>query len=120
MNYAQLKEDIKVLAAKQPEYKNQRKTVHRIGEEILYPYPEGSRMYEYYKKYNMKNTQSPIILHKENRHNLRLLYATQQLLKGKTFKEIESHNKESTFPLSYYQKQLDKLVEKYGEVAHTD
>lgn len=107
-----LKQDIKTLADQQPELKNQRKTVHRVGEKILYPYPEGSW------QHTKGLFQSPISLHENNRCNLRLLYATQQLLKGKTLEEIEPHNREATTPLSFYKKSLDDLVEKYGEASH--
>lgn len=96
-----LKETIKVLAEQQISLKNQRKTVHLIGERTLDPW-------------------RATLNHEINRHNLRLLYTTQQLLKGKSLKEIEPHNHESTIPLSAYQKELDQLVEKYGEVAHSN
>lgn len=96
-----LKQDIKRISSQQHNLKAQRKTVHFIGERTVEPW-------------------KAISVHSNNRHQLRLLHATQQLLKGKTLKEIEPHNRESTTPLSDYKKSLDLLVEKYEKIAHSN
>lgn len=99
----QLKEHIKFLAEQQPILRDQRKTVHNKLDRTVTPQQASSK-------------------HSDNRWNLRLLYATQQLLKGVPLEEIEKSNRPTTEPLTsaWIKKQLDKLVEKYGEAAHTD
>lgn len=93
-----LKQEIKKLSSEQPIYKNQRKTVHIIGERTMEPW-------------------QAIMNHSNNRHKLRLLYAVQGILKGKTLAEIETKNKPNKQPLSYYQNSLDKLIKQYEEVV---
>jgi hypothetical protein len=98
-----LKHDIAELAAQQPILRNQRKTIHLVGERTIEPSTASWK-------------------HAGNREQLRLLYATQQVLKGVPLAEIETSNKPNKIPLTnpWMKKQIDKLVEKYGEVAHTD
>jgi len=105
-----LRNTIKTLAAQQVELKNQRKTVYRVGPEIIYPYLPDS----YQFKHGMGGSRNPYQIHLQNREKLRLLYATQGLLKGRTLEEIEPHNKVNTIPLSSFRNQLDKLVAEYA------
>lgn len=96
-----LKQEIAVLAAEQQILRDQRKSVHNKLERTVSP-------------------QQAAYKHSNNRADLRLLYAVQQLLKGVPLEEIEKNNKPTTTPLTYYRTYLQKLVEKYGEVAHID
>lgn len=99
----QLKSDIKLLAEKQSYYRNQRKTINIVGERET-------------------SSSDATSSHFYNRHKLRLLYAVQGLLKGKTFKEIEPKNKPWKEPLDsfYIKKKLEKLLLQYSEeqIAH--
>lgn len=96
-----LKHDIAVLAAEQPILRDQRKSVHNKLERTFTPQQASSK-------------------HSANRADLRLLYAVQQLLKGVPIEEIEKSNRPTTTPLTSYKAYLEKLVDKYGEVAHTN
>jgi len=95
INIAKMKEDIKAKVELQKFYKNQKKTVHIIGERKM----EASQAW--YK-------------HFTNREDLRMLYATYGIARGKTFQQIErrydSHNEH---PLNKYQKTIDRILEGY-------
>lgn len=96
-----LKNTIKELSSQQQFFKNQRKSIHLVGERIISPYAATSK-------------------HLNNRHILRLMYAVQGLLKGKSLEEVETHNRPETYPLSYYRKEIDNLLAKYAEVTHSN
>ncbi len=93
-NILKLKNDIKELAEKQKYYRNQRKTVHIVGEREI---EASNAWYEHYK----------------NRNKLRIMYAAYGILKGKKFSEIENHYPEENHPLKEHQYQIDKLVKEY-------
>lgn len=90
-----LKDKIKTLAEGQSALRNQRKEVHIVGERTMSAYSASN-------------------LHYKNRHELRLLYTTQGLLRGRTLEEIEPKNSPETIPLSYYQTHIDKLLAQYA------
>jgi hypothetical protein len=90
-----IKEEIKKLAENQTSLRNQRKTVHIKGERVMEPWKAA-------------------YLHSENRYKLRLLYAAYHVLKGRDLSTFETKNKENTWPISIYKRDIDKLIEKYG------
>lgn len=96
-----LKIDIKKLAEGQAALRSQRKTINFVGERVL-------------------NAGQAFFQHKANRHQLRLLYTIQQLLKGKTLEQIEPKSKGDKLPLSVYQLKLDLLMRQYAPVTHSD
>lgn len=97
-----LKADIKLLAEGQSALKEQRKTVHFEGERTLTPNQAFSK-------------------HLENRHQLRLLYAAQGLLKGRTLEQIETKNRPDVYPLSVYTNSINKLIVKYATpIVHSN
>jgi len=89
-----MKADIKTKVEEQKFYRNQRKTVHLIGERVITPSEAQWK-------------------HQANRHNLRIMYATYGLARGKQFSQIENTHKEDPHPLTQYQGQIDKILEKY-------
>ena len=91
-----LKQEIKKLAELQKVLKDQRKTVHSKLERTIDP--ERAKWE-----------------HISNREYLRLLYAAQGLLRGKTFNQIESHFPEENHPLKSYQKLIDEIVKKHED-----
>ena len=89
-----LKNEIKKLVESQKSLKNQRKTVHLIGERTV---PAWEATYR----------------HLANRHKLRIMYAAYGTLKGKKYSEIENHYQEENHPLNEFTTQILQLVEKY-------
>ena len=91
-----LRAEIKRLAEEQIVLKNQRKTVNLVGERTM-------------------ETWKATMKHFENRIQLRLLYAALGLIRGLEMNQIETNPK---VPISM--SKVNKLVEKYAEVIHTD
>jgi hypothetical protein len=89
-----MKNDIKTLAEKQKFLRNQRKTVHIVGERQL---PAGEAGY----------------MHITNKNKLRILYAAYGIARGKTFKQIESSHSEENHPLMTFQRQIDYVLKSY-------
>ena len=89
-----LKSDFKELAEKQKFYRNQKKTVHIIGERQM---PAGDAWYQQYK----------------NRQKLRIMYAAYGIIRGKSFSQIENHYAEENHPLKEHQYLIDALIKKY-------
>jgi len=94
---ATLVKDIKKMSEEQRFYKNQRKTVHIVGERKM---PAWEAAHE----------------HEMNREDLRAMYAVYGLSKGKTFSEIENTFPEENHPLHELQWKIDKLMDKYKPV----
>ena len=95
-----LKNEIKKLAESQKGLRNQRKTVHIQGERVM-------------------ESWKATYLHSSNRHQLRLLYATYAILKGKTLEQFDAENptkKDGKQSILNYRNEIEKLVEKYGKV----
>ena len=97
INKAKLVADIKEKSELQRFYKNQRKSVHIVGERKL---PTWEAAYK----------------HQSNREDLRAMYAVYGLSKGKTFSQIENTHPEEDHPLKEIQWKIDKFIEKYGLV----
>ena len=89
-----LKEDFKICAEKQKFYRNQRKTIHLVGERKMQP---SDATYEYQK----------------NGEILRAMYAAYGLGRGKSFSVTESHYPEENHPLQKIQYRIDKIMESY-------
>ena len=89
-----LKNEIKTLAASQIILRDQRKSVYNKLERTITP-----------KEAAWK--------HEANRDELRIMYAAQGLLRGKTFSQIESNYPEESHPLKEYQSRIDRLVVKH-------
>jgi hypothetical protein len=89
-----LKSQIKVLASQQRELKNQRKTVHVVGERTMEPWKAW-------------------IQHQSNRSKLRDLYLVYGILRGKKLEDIDK-----TYPYKS-ETYINKLIEQHGgEIIH--
>jgi hypothetical protein len=93
-NIQKLKKDIKELVEKQKIYKNQKKTVHIIGERIM-------------------TAKEAWYAHYHNREKLRIMYAVYGLVRGKSFYQIENHYPEENHPLNKYKYTIDKMMNQY-------
>jgi hypothetical protein len=91
---AKMKADIKVKSEEQRFYRNQRKTVHIVGERKI-------------------EAKDATYRHQTNREDLRILYAAYGMARGKTFSQIESRYSEDQHPLNKYQRSIDRILEKY-------
>ena len=91
---AKMKADIKDKVELQKFYKNQRKTDKIIGERKM---PASEATYK----------------HQTNREDLRVIYATYGIARGRSFSQIENHYPEDGHPLQKYQKTIDRILEKY-------
>ena len=91
---ATLVKDIKKMSEEQRFYKNQRKTVHIVGE----------RKMEAWRAEHE---------HAMNREDLRVIYAVYGLSKGKTFSQIENAFPEENHPLNELQWKIDKFMDRY-------
>ena len=89
-----LKEDFKIIAEKQKFYKNQRKTIHIVGERKM---QASDATYEYQR----------------NGEVLRAMYAAYGLARGKSFSVIENHYPEENHPLHKIQWRIDEITNKY-------
>ena len=94
MNIEKMKNDIKESAEKQKFYRNQRKTVHIVGERKM-------------------TTSDATYEHQWNGHKLRIMYAAYGLARGKSFSQIENAHPEENHPLMKYQYDIDKLLKQY-------
>ena len=88
-----LKSEINALAIQQRELKNQRKTVHIVGERTKSPWEAAD-------------------LHSYNRYRLRIMYMAYGLLRGRTQDQIESNPKT---PIDM--DAVKKLVEKHEKAV---
>jgi len=88
-----LKNEIKSLSANQKVLKNQRKTIHLIGERTIAP-------------------DLATMRHKFNRYSLRYLYIAYGFMRGKTIEQIEGV-KHGEFSV----KKVNEIIAKYGEVV---
>jgi hypothetical protein len=95
-----LKNKIKELAQQQVALKNQRKTINLVGERTISP-DEAS-----YKHYS-------------NRYNLRELYMTYGILRGKDPKQIES-NPKIHINMNFVQKIIDIYQNEFKTVESCD
>ncbi|MFW6243215.1 MAG: hypothetical protein ACOC2W_03555 [bacterium] len=91
---SKLVSDIKEKSELQKFYKNQRKSVHLLGERKL----------PFYKA---------TLKHVYNRFELRAMYAVYGLSRGKTFSQIENTHPGENHPLNGIQWKIDKLIKKY-------
>lgn len=89
-----LKSEIKELSEKQKFYRNQRKTVHIVGERQMLA---SEAWYQ----------------HHISRNKLRIMYAAYGIARGKSFSQIENNFPDDNHPLTGYQKQIDSLLKKY-------
>lgn len=97
-----IKNEIKKLVENQRSLKNQRKTVHIVGERIMEPWKAA-------------------YLHNANRHQLRLMYAAYHVLRGKDLNLFETQkHKGGKNPISYYSKQVENLVEKFAKTDNNE
>lgn len=96
INISKMKEDIKVKVENQKFLRNQRKTVNLVGERKMPPHVAS------YK-------------HSQNGEDLRIMYASYGIARGKTFSQIENHYAEDNHPLISYQKNIDKVLMKYAK-----
>lgn len=94
MNVEKMKVDIKAIAEEQKFLRNQRKSVHIVGERKMPEWEAENR-------------------HRSNRERLRVMYAAYGLIKGKSYSQIENHYPEENHPLKKYQYQIDKLMKTY-------
>jgi len=94
INKTKLVADIKEKSERQRFLKNQRKTVHIVGERKM---PAWEATYK----------------HADNKFELRAMYAVYGLSKGKTFSQIENTHPEENHPLNQIQWKIDKLIDKY-------
>lgn len=101
INVVKLKEDIKKKVEEQKFLKNQRKTVHLVGERKI----DASQAW--YKHYT-------------NREDLRVLYAAYGMARGKSFSQIENHYGEDNHPLKQYQKSIERILSGYEELVEVD
>lgn len=100
INIAKIKEDIKAKAELQKFYKNQRKTEKIVGERKMQAWEATSK-------------------HSWNRYELRTLYAAYGIARGKSFSQIENKYTEENHPLKGYQREIDKILEKYKQPIET-
>jgi hypothetical protein len=91
-----LKNKIKELASHQKFLKNQRKTVHFIGSRKIEP----------------KEAEAQ---HRSNREELRIMYATYGILRGKEFSQIENGKTLDDVPIWKFKEKVTNLVNKYKE-----
>ena len=89
-----MKADIKKMVEEQKFYRNQRKTVHLVGERVI-PYKEAQWK------------------HRSNRDMLRLMYAAYGIARGKSLQQIENNHKEDVHPLEEYMDIINDRIEKY-------
>jgi hypothetical protein len=101
INILKLKENIKVKSEEQKFFKNQRKTVHIIGERKI-------------------DASQARYSHNINKDNLRILYAAYGIAKGKTFSQIENHYNEENHPLKQYQKNINIVLKNYEEIVEVN
>lgn len=97
INIAKMKADIKAKVEEQKFLKNQRKTVHLVGERKIDPSDAA------YK-------------HRQNREDLRMMYAAYGIARGKTLKQIELRydlHKEHPLTNPYPQKRINRILEEY-------
>jgi len=102
INVAKMKADIKVKAEEQKFLKNQRKTVHFVGERKM---PAKDAWYK----------------HQTNREDLRMMYAAYGIARGKTFQQIEKrYDLHNEHPLQKYQKTIDRILEGYKYLVEVE
>jgi hypothetical protein len=96
IDIVKLKDVIKESAEKQKFYKNQRKTVHIVGERKM-PAEEAEEK------------------HRWTRDKLRCMYAAYGLARGKSFSQTENHYPEENHPLKsfHYQQWINKFLDVY-------
>jgi hypothetical protein len=92
--YSAIKEKIKVLSKEQRVLKNQRKTIHLVGERTIEPW-------------------AAYFQHQANRSELKDLYITYRLLKGVPIEEIQAQYKT---PINM--NKVNQLVEEYGKTLY--
>jgi hypothetical protein len=96
----QLKAEIKTLSEKQRFFKNQRKTVHLVGERTLPSYEATWK-------------------HKANRWDLRQMYIAYGIMRGKTIEQIEP-NSAAEWTQETLQSLTEKIATKYGKAVCAD
>jgi hypothetical protein len=89
-----MKADIKKMIEEQKFYKNQRKTVHLIGERVI---PPSEAQWK----------------HQATREKLRLMYAAYGVARGKSFSQIENRYPEENHPLNQWRVSIDSMVNRY-------
>jgi len=94
IDIAKMKEDIKAMVDLQKFYKNQRRTEKLVGERKMRP-------------------SEATYKHQQNREDLRAMYAAYGLARGKCFSQIENKYPEEGHPLHDYQKNIDRILERY-------
>ena len=91
-NISKMKADIKVKVEEQKFYKIQRKSDKTIFKE---------------RKITQKEAQCK---HLVNREDLRVMYATYGIARGKSFSQTENHYPEENHPLQKYQKSINRIL----------
>lgn len=89
-----MKAEIKVLVAKQKLTKAQRKTVNLVGERTMEDWV----------------AQMDVM---DNKHHLRLMYATYGLMRGKAFSVTENRYPEETHPLKEFEQTIQRMLSSY-------
>lgn len=95
INVEKMKIDIKDLVEKQKFLRNQRKTVHILGDRKI---PAWQATFE----------------HQINGNKLRILYAAYGLARGKSFSYTENHYPEDNHPLNEFKYDIDKIITSYS------
>ncbi len=94
-NIAKMKADIKVRAEEQVMLKNQRKSVHIIGERKV-------------------SASDAAYKHYVNKSDLRIMYAAYGLARGKSFSQTENKFEEHNHPLLVvFKRSIDRILESY-------
>ena len=89
-----MKADIKKMVEEQKFYRNQRKTVHLVGERVITPSEAQWK-------------------HQANRQKLRLMYAAYGKARGKSFSQVENKYPEENHPLNQWTISIDGLINRY-------
>jgi hypothetical protein len=111
----ELKDLIKAKAEYQVKLKENRKTVNFKGEERLkYTYKNYVNG-KYVDEVRDMNHYTAAELVRQERHELRMLYAAYGLLRGKSFSKTESGHPEENHPLNEFKSEIMKIVNTYQD-----
>lgn len=92
--FSLFKDYIKTKAEEQVFLKNQRKTDYIIGDRKV-------------------TAREATYRHKDNREELRILYAAYGVLRGKKYSEIENTHDEENHPLKQYVAAIDRVLKEH-------
>lgn len=91
VRFVLFKDYIKNMAEEQKFLKNQRKTVHIVGERKMPAWEAAGK-------------------HQSNREKLRILYAAYGVLRGKSYSEIERRWSDENHPLKQYDRAIERVL----------